>query len=227
MTFMILLLLVAVGVYFYKRSEFSDPTEVKNRCKGRSSDQRNVIRYFCVDGCFKVIMSDQAYDALVQSYSTKQNFRQKAIDKIGLDESEIKEIDPIHFEGYVYDKNTFWKYGKDNKPRSSKYQISWLFFSSTQVYLFQYTFNLDEDGKKESTEEFFWKDITNFSASSDTEEASYWDNKENKFLLKNVSTNRFALTVPGEKFYCYMEQNNDTERAIQAMKSKLREKKNI
>ena len=35
-----------------------------------------------------------------------------------------------------------------------------------------------------------------------------------------------TLVVPGDKFYCSMEQNDYTERAIQGMKAKLREKKN-
>lgn len=155
------------------------------------------------------------------------DFKQKALNKIGLDESELQEIEPVSFEGYWFDeKKTFSKYGKDKKWRSSAYQISWLFFSSTQVYLYQYTFNLDEDGKIEKTEEYFYKDITNFQTISDTIEAPTWDPKKDKFILVNINKNRFAVTVPGDKFLCSMEQNEYTERAIQAMKAKLREKKN-
>ena len=69
------------------------------------------------------------------------------------------------------------------------------------------------------------KDITNFSTSSDTEETPQYDPKQKKNILINVDSNRFALTVPGDKFYCSMEQNDYTERAIQGMKAKLREKK--
>ena len=85
---------------------------------------------------------------------------------------------------------------------------------------------MDEDGKKESTEEYFYKDITNFSTSADTVETPFYDKKKNETFLKNVDSNRFALTVPGDKFYCSMEQNDYTERAIQGMKAMLREKKN-
>ena len=66
---------------------------------------------------------------------------------------------------------------------------------------------------------------TNFSTSSDTEETPQYDPKQKKNILINVDSNRFALTVPGDKFYCSMEQNDYTERAIQGMKAKLREKK--
>jgi hypothetical protein len=226
--FVIFLVIVGGGYILYKRSSMSDPSDVKNRYKNRSGEQKAVIRYFCIDGCWAQTMSDQEYEALIQGHLSKANFKQKGLAKIGLDESELKEIDPVTFEGYLFDgKKTFAKRGKDGVWRSSAYQVSWLFFSGTQVYLYQYTFNLDEDGKKEITEEYFYKDITNFSTSSDTVETSYWDPKQKRYLLENVDSNRFALTVPGDKFYCSMAQNEYTERAIQAMKAKLREKKNV
>ena len=84
---------------------------------------------------------------------------------------------------------------------------------------------MDEDGKKEATEEYFYKDVTNFSTSSDTVESPVYDKKLNKTILENVNSNRFAITVPGDKFYCSLEQNDYTERAIQGMKAMLREKK--
>jgi hypothetical protein len=85
---------------------------------------------------------------------------------------------------------------------------------------------MDQDGKKEATEEYFYKDITNFSTSTDTVETPVYDKEQKKDILENIDSNRFALTVPGDKFYCSMEQNDYTERAIQGMKTMLREKKN-
>ena len=35
-----------------------------------------------------------------------------------------------------------------------------------------------------------------------------------------------ASVVPGDKMYCAMQQTPESERAVQAMKTKLREKKN-
>ena len=189
-----------------------------------TSDIRLLIRSDD-DGCFSKRMKDEEYDAMVRNVLNSMDFKQKALNKIGLDESEVNEIEPVHFEGWVFGKKAYARLGKDNIYRSSAYQVSWLFFSANQVYLYQYTFNMDEDGKKEATEEYFYKDITNFSTSSDTEETPQYDPKQKKNILINVDSNRFALTVPGDKFYCPMEQNDYTERAIQGMKAKLREKK--
>lgn len=226
MGFIIILIVIGIGVYFYKSSPMSDPSEVKIRYKNRNDEQKKVIRYFAVEGCLSKTMSDVQYDELVKSTISNQDFKKKALDKIGLDESELKEIDPVHFEGWAYGDNiSYAKRGKDGNWRSSAYQVSWLFFSSTQVYLYQNTIHFDKDDKKVATEEYFYKDITNFSTSSDTVETPYWDPKQKKSLLENIDSNRFALTVPGDKFYCSLEQNDYTERAIQAMKAKLREKK--
>lgn len=205
--------------------------DIKRLCKGRTEEQKKVIKYFLGGGgCLASTMQDEEYDALVQAKAKSMDFKQKALNKIGLDESQVNEIEPVHFEGYYFDeKKTYAKWGKDRVWRSSAYQISWLFFSSTQVYVYQYTFNMDEDGKKESTEEYFYRDITNFSSSSDTVEKEVLDKinckGESTYVRKNVDSNRFALVVPGDKFYCSMEQSDYTERAIQGMKAKLREKK--
>lgn len=227
MTFFIILILV-VGVYvWYKMNHYNDSEWVKNRIKGRTDEQAAVIRYFCNDPkCLsKQPISDAEYDEMVLAVLRSNDYKKKALDKIGLDEDQVKEIEPVHFEGFQYDKQSLAKQGDDGKYRSSKYQVSWLFFSSTQVYLYQNTFNMDEDGKKESTEEYFYKDITNFSTSSDTVETPFYDEETGKDILKNVDSNRFAITVPGDKFYCSLEQNDYTENAIRGMKSMLREKK--
>ena len=200
MGFIIVLILIGVGVYFYKSSSMSDPSEVKNRYKNRNDEQKKVIRYFAVEGCLSKTMNDAQYDELVKTTISKQDFKKKALEKIGLDESELKEIEPVHFEGWAYGNNiSYAKRGKDGNWRSSAYQISWLFFSSTQVYLYQNTIHFDKDDKKIATEEYFYKDITNFSTSTDTVETPYWDPKQKKSLLENIDSNRFALTVPGDK----------------------------
>lgn len=228
MWFLLIVVLIAGLYIWYKMTHYNDSAYVTERIQGRTEDQKAVIRYFCnEEACLsKKPMTDAEYDAMVKAILSKNDYRAKALAKIGLDEDQVKEIEPVHFEGFQFDKNSFSKQGKDGKYRSSKYQVSWLFFSATQVYLYQNTFNLDEDGKKESTEEYFYKDITNFSTSTDTVETPMFDKKENKTILKNVDSNRFALVVPGDKFYCSMEQNDYTESAIQGMKAMLREKKN-
>lgn len=167
-------------------------------------------------------MSDAEYDAFVAK--TIPDLKQRGMDKIGLDEDQLKEIEPVHFEGFVFDNDSYQKKGKDDKWRSSKYEVAWLFFSDTQVYLYQKTMSFDERKEKENTEEYFYKDITNFSTVSETKEVKQqgWNGKE---TTVNVDTTQFKLVVPGDSFFCAMKQNEYTESAVQGMKAKLREKK--
>jgi hypothetical protein len=85
---------------------------------------------------------------------------------------------------------------------------------------------MDNFDKKEQTLEYFYKDVTNFATSSDTEETEVWNKKAKKFMKEKINSNRFTIVVPGDKFYCSLKQNDETERAIQGMKALLREKKN-
>ena len=213
----------AIAAYiYYKKSNYNDSEWAKNLMVGKNEAQKAVIRYFCNEPGFlsKKPISDEEYDEMVEIVLNSNDFKKMGLEKIGLDEDELKEIEPVHFGGYLFDKNVLSKQGDDGKWRSSKYQVSWLFFSVNQVFLYQYTFNMDEDGKKESTEEYFYKDITSFSASSDTVETNVYGD------FVSIDSNRFTITVPGDKLYCSLEQSDYTEQAIQGMRSLLRDKKN-
>ena len=193
---------------------------LKEYCRGKSPDQVKVIEYFCKqEGCLSKNMSDDEYSAMVVRKRDSLNLRQKALNKIGLDEEEVSEIPPAVFEGYVF-KNAFAKKRANGNWVSSSYQVAWLFFSATQIYIYRYTFNIAEDKKSESTDDFFYKDVTSFSTSSETETAHGLGDE--KF---EVETNKFKMVVPGDKIFVSMDGVSNSEDIIQAMKQKLREKK--
>lgn len=209
--------------------------EIHDFCKGRTKEQQQVIKYLLTGGgCLSFgKMKDDEYAALVEKYAKSMDFRQKALNKLGVDESQVQEIAPIQLCGYYFSEkdDSFAKWVKRSKWWvSSAYQISRLFFSDTQVYVYQYLFHLDSDIKKERTEEYFYKDITNFSTSSDTIEKWIYDrtncNGQDWYVRKSVEENKFVITVPGDKFYCSIDKlTEDVEGQIQGLKAKLREKK--
>ncbi|MBR2722042.1 MAG: hypothetical protein IKB75_04605 [Clostridia bacterium] len=214
--------------------------EFKQLLKNKTPEQEKVIRYFYNQpkGCFGKVMSDAEYDKMVNDFLAKNNsFKDKAISKIGLDESEISLIAPVCIKGYLFDdKKAYAKCGKDDKLwRSSMFQVSWIFFSETQVYLYQYTFNFDENGKKESSEEYFYKDVVNFSSSEETVEKVTWESKKGclgkpgplERVTREVENVRLSIVVPGDKMYCAATVTDDSfETSIKGMKNLLREKKN-
>ena len=204
--------------------------EMNQHLKGRTPEQQKVIKYFYgAKGCLSKGMSDQEYESMVLAKAKSIDFKQKALGKIGLDESQVNEVAPIHFENYLFDdKKAFALRGNDSIWRSSMYQISWIFASTTHIYVYQYTFNMDEDGKKESTEEYAYKNISGFATSTDTVEKEVVSkvscSGKTTYIRTSVDSNLFVLSAMGDKFKCAMKQDDYTEKAIQGIKAKLREK---
>ncbi|MCR5163432.1 MAG: hypothetical protein K6C40_05370 [Thermoguttaceae bacterium] len=189
--------------------------------KGKTREQIQVIDYFCKEnGCLSSTISDNQYIALVHQRKQSLELRERAISKIGLEEYEIQEIPPVELEGFVFE-NALAKRRANGYWVSSSYQVAWLFFSSTQVYIFRCTFNMDDSRKIEETDEFFYKDVTSFSTAYETEIAH---DRASKSDIE-IETCKFKLVVPGDKIFISMDGVADAEDIIQAMKKKLREKK--
>ena len=217
----IIIVLIVVGFLWLKAN-----MEISKLCKGKTEDQKKVIKYRH-GGVFVLgKMTDADYDQHVQNVIAKLNTKQRALNKIGLDEDQLREIDPVFFEGYS-SENSFVV--KDDKLRSTKYETAWLFFSDTQVYMYSYKMDMMSDDKKESTEEYFYKDITNFSTSAETIEAfktktGCFGSSEKEKVNREFSN--FGLIVPGDKFRCSTSNVKNLDQSVNAMKQKLREKKN-
>lgn len=219
MGFLLFLIIIVGAVVFFKMYNSPNAKAVRAVSQGKTPEQVKVIEYFCAEGCLTSKMSDDDYLNMVRTKRDSMNFKQKALDKIGLDEDEVSEIPPAMFEGFVF-KNAYAKRNAAGKWVSSAYQVSWVFFSATQIYLYSYTFNMDEDKKSERTDEFFYKDVTSFSTMSETDTAHALQDK--KF---EVTSEQFAMVVPGDKLFLAMGDVEDADSIIQGMKQKLREKK--
>lgn len=215
----LLILIVAAVVYYIKVYNSPNAKAVRALCQGKTPEQKKVIEYFCKEGCMTKTITDEEYLSMVRAKRDSLNLRQKALSKIGLDEDEVSEIPPATFEGFVY-KNAYAKRRANGSWISSSYQVAWLFFSSTQIYIYRYTFSMDEDRKTESTDEFFYKDVTSFSTASETETAHGVGDKRFE-----VDSNKFKMVVPGDQIFVSMDGVSNSEDIIQAMKQKLREKK--
>ena len=205
-----------------------DAAAYRRRAKNKTADQRRVLDYFVKTGLIPMLcgMKDEEYDAMVQAKRNSIDIKKLALSKIGVDEEQVSEIPPITLEGYEYDGLDCWsKIGKDGKARSSAYSVTQLFFSDTQVHAYQLIFSMDDNSKKERTEDYFYRDVTNFSASSETQQIAETTGCMGKVTDRNVDIRRFSIIVPGDKFTCSTEQ--DIDRQVAAMKAKLREKKQV
>ena len=131
---------------------------------------------------------------------------------------------------------TLTKVGTDGLLRTSKYDATWLFFSSTQIYVYKYTLDMTSDSMKEVIREYFYKDITNFSTvfTSITSPPPPPPNatgclSNNTGCLGGGQRTRenfvFMLIVPGDEFSCSIGGVADAEKSVHAMKQLMRKKK--
>ena len=170
-------------------------------------------------------MSDADYDAFVQSQISK--LKEKALSTLGVDEDQVKEIEPAHFGGYKFDSRS--KKQANGKYVSSHWKDAWLFFSDTQIYIYVYDFHLDKDSKNENTQEFFYKDVTSLSTTTESSKTKVLVPvgcmKPPELKEQSLDVTEFRLIVPGDNITVPMENTNENTNKVQAMKQKLREKK--
>lgn len=210
---------------------------IKQQLRGKTPEQQQTILYFTggTGGCLGTkACSDQEYDNLVMSKLSSIGTKEQALKALGIDIDQVNEVEPVRLEGWYYPSDTDKfsarvRAGLDNVLRSSAYRVTWLFFSAEQVFAHQTVFNMDEDSKKSRSEEYFYRDITNFSVMSESTEyeveipAGCIGQPTVQRNTRDVDT--FGLVVPGDKFRASMTQSEYTQKSIRAMQQKLRDKK--
>jgi hypothetical protein len=160
------------------------------------------------------IPSDEEYDNEV--VKNLNNLKSKALNALGLDADEVKEIEPISFDGYVYKNASNAKKGKDDLWRTNKYEYVILFFSEHEVHCYTYNFDTTADKKTEATDVYFYKDIVSVSTASDS----------TKLLGQNIDYEYFKLTTAGgTALSVSLRDTSNAQRSINAMRTLLKAKK--
>lgn len=204
---------------------------VRNKEQQKVFDYVTDAQHTC---CLNKNMTDQEYVQYVAAQVEALKLKQKALSKIGLDESEVNEIPPVNFEDYLYE-DAYVRQTESGEFVSNIFESTWVFFSATQVYVYRYRHFLDRDKKKEQTEEYFYKDIVGLSTTSKEEKTKSvisFKKKGCKGPQTNIANNesieqtKFCIKVPGDSLYVSMQGTSENEDIVQAMKAKLREKKN-
>ena len=179
-------------------------------------------------------MSMDEYQQLVANRLFSLNLRERALEKIGLDESEVQEIPPIVLSGYAFDDvtptNDVWVKIEDDVAVASRFAASWIFFSATQIYTYTYKFDTTSDDTWETTQDFFYQDITSFMTRERVVEKI--DTHLVGCLKKGVQAeknnyvvNTLRIVVPNDSFSFSMRNNETLEQSLQAAKAMLRERK--
>lgn len=207
--------------------------------KGKTDEQKRVIDFLfnigessgC--GCFGKgsNMTMQTYLNLVQNKCQSMDLQSRAMAKIGLDPSQVQEIPPIVLSSFVYDDDCLIRVD-DNIAVSSQYSITWIFFSSTQMYTYKYIFDTTSDNTWEITQDFFYTDVTCFKTERAIKEkidiAAGSGCLSSETVTKNhYVVDRLEVIVPGATYAFSLRNSETIEQSIQAAKAMLREKKYI
>lgn len=212
---------------------------LKELKRGKTKEQKAVLDFFLADlgcgclngGCFRHrIISMDEYGQMVSKRLAQLDLKTRAMEKIGLDESEIQEIPPIVVSGYCFtDDHSFIRI-EDNLAVASRFAVSWLFFSQLQIYIYTYKFDMASDNTWENTKDFFYQDISSFEVEQRVVEHidRYFggcirrkiETEKNNYLVDTIH-----ITVPNNSFTCAMKNNGNLQQRLQAAKTMLREKK--
>ncbi|MBQ6087434.1 MAG: hypothetical protein IJK96_05190 [Bacteroidales bacterium] len=180
---------------------------------------QKVVEYFTnKGGCLgKETISDEQYEMMVATKVQSSFNKEKALEVLGIDESQVQEIPPICLHSYSYSipvngVQILSVQGKDKEWRSSAYQVTWIFFSDHEIYFYREIFCMDCNASWAMTDEFFYEDVVNFYTTKET----LWGE------IKQVA---FSIVVPEETKTVYLDMTERNLAAIEGMKQKLREKK--
>ena len=205
---------------------------------GKTEEQKQVIDFFMTEGggCCGCLgksskMTMDGYLSLINNKCASLNLRQRALEKIGLDEAQISEIPPILMTSFIYsgDKN-FYVRIEDGQVVTSRYSVTWIFFSAEQMYTYKYVFNTTSDDTIETTNDVFYRDITNLRTI--TKEIEHIDSVAGCGCLGKPKADKvvysysaFEVLGAGLDLYFEMRSTPTIEQSIQAAKAMLREKK--
>jgi hypothetical protein len=141
---------------------------------------------------------------------------EKALNKLGIDEDEVKEAKPIYIDGYEFEKATKTKLGKDGLWRSNLYKVIAIYFSANEVHCYTYKVDTLISKQSESTDVYFYNDIVSISTSTDTSNINNVNREYESFVL---------VTKGGTKLKVAIRNKDEAQRSINAMRSLLRTKK--
>jgi hypothetical protein len=117
-------------------------------------------------------ITDTEIDRECQNYV--KDLKSRALQKLGIDDDQVKEILPIQFGSYCYEdipsatQPVRDKIGRDERLRTSNYHSVIFLFSAEQVYRYSLIFSLLEDEELEETDECFYSDVVSVNTVSGT-----------------------------------------------------------
>lgn len=162
----------------------------------------------------RVFLTDAKYDELVNNLINQRASDPK--EYLGLDETEIMEIEPIVFDGYKFDDFKYFKKGNDSVYRTHMFERATIFFTHNEVHMYKAIANSITGQINEITEVLFYDDIVSVAT----------QNKSTHYGKYSIDFLSFILTSKGgSTFEVALRGNDSRQRSINAMRALIKEKK--
>jgi len=194
---------------------------------GRPAEQVRVIDYFQSAGGL-MGLNDQGFDQLLQQRIQPLQIFNMAVEKLGVDPSQVQLVKPIFLDGYHFDPNDdgviLAKTGRDGVTRCSKYELSAILFGQEQLYMYSYCFDTATYEVEEKTAEYFYSDVESVSVDTYDTEVRY--RAAGCMAKPTLGTSRFlivSLQTAGDCFVTAVRPENIS--AINGLRNLVREKK--
>lgn len=161
-----------------------------------------------------------------------QDFKARAIYKLGIDPSQCNLVAPIPLTSFCYEDGIYdYAYVKNNEIVTNVFSLTWLFFGTDCIYSYNYKFDMTSDTTIEETNEIHYKDIDRVEAWQTNEEKMYRDSLLQRgciFVAPDKVIRQydyFRLHVHGHDVSYGMKNNPNLENAIMGAKQLIRDKK--
>jgi len=171
-----------------------------------------ILGFLLFIGLFRLYARISSYSAAELDEICKNfgiDIKQKALNKLEIDEESVSEASPLFFVGYSYDNmwGNLTRY--EGIYRSTICEASVFLFSSEQVFYYRYQNSLLDGSSKESTEEYFYSDIVTLETASDSDDRAY---------LK-------LTTTGGSSISARVKDVEEAQKAIRGVKHLMRQRK--
>lgn len=227
--FFVIFLIILIVAYLWVKANYLSP-EAKYAAKlskGKNPEQKKLIRYLVMTkSIFVNLISDAEYIDIVSQLLNSKDIKSKALASVGVDEEQVKEVDPVVLSGFEYGRDSIAKRTDNNGMVTSIVQRTYIFFSQDQVYGYTFYYDVVKDTNKTKTLEYFYQDITSVSSTEEEVKNNVIIDGIQKEEYSNVS--QFQIIVPGDKYTVSIDGFGDDsaeERYIMGMKQLIRDKK--
>ena len=161
-------------------------------------------------------MPGQEYDNIVYQILNKKTSDPKTY--VGLDSSEVEEIEPVSFEGYKFvGAGKLRKDDVDGIWRSDLYEKVIIFFTLNEIYVYKVFLNTLTEKVTEATDVLFYEDVVSVSTKNETEKCGNDNIEYVSFNLVSKGGNNLSIALKG---------SDNSQRSINAMRAMIKEKKN-